>query len=805
MKITRQRTAETPMKRHGTIAIEVAVVLLGFLLLAGYGVVLAGEPTWKENLPFRLTGEVEAGLQVVQPRGNSPTFDEYRDLDRTDAGGWGHLFQVPSLHLLGEDKARTRFLEIGGTNLSRMDANYYMNAGLYNYLRFNFEFDRIPHVIAHNAQTIYLETSPGIFRIPGGTLAGPGLTLANALNAVGTTPSVAQRNAVQAAVNNLLRSTELGFQTDAARFGFSWLPLPELELSAGYSYTTRDGHTPWGSVIGSPGGNVVELAAPRDERFHEAKFGAEYVRDWYQVRFNYTFSLFENEVDRIEWDNPCGAGSGGCRNSSGFGRFSTMPENYAHTFSGAAGFNLPWWRTRLTGGFGYSLWRQDETFLPWGTVAPTGGPFSGTIGNFTTDTGATSPDAKNDIINANVNLTTRPLRDVTVTARYRYFDFDNKTPEHTFTNVLSGGGDTGLTVNPTTPSVHTNEPMSFKKQNAGADVSWRIIRQVTAKVGYEYEHWNRSHTREVASSDEHAVKGSVDVRPLSWLLARLSYSHGVRSIGANGYVPLGGNAAAFVSPLPQFRKFDEADRTRDKGEVFLQVTPLDTLTLSGSFYGQKDNYFNTSFGLQEAKAFGYSADVSWAPLERFSVFAGYAHDDYKSDEQSCAVSATPPSPLSVCNAVNTFFVQPRDLLDVVHTGFTVAVIPKRLDVSFGYQFALGRSKQGTAGVPGFAAAPGAADPGNPADVPTTENKFHIFNVVTRYSLTPQWTMKLGYQYERYEEKDFTTDGIGPSLANLPLPSGVASPATADVRSIILGAQHPNYEAHIVALTLAYKF
>jgi MtrB/PioB family decaheme-associated outer membrane protein len=388
-----------------------------------------------------------------------------------------------------------------------------------------------------------------------------------------------------------------------------------------------------------------------------------------------------------------------------------------------------------------------------------------------------------------VNLTTRPLRNVTATARYRYYALDNDTPEQSFTNVLSGGGDTA----PST-GVHTSEPLAFRKQNAGADVSWRILRQLTAKVGYEYEHWNRDF-REVASSNEHTFKAALDIKPIEWLLARVSYAHGVRTIGADGYVPLGGNATS----LPQFRKFDEADRTRDKGELFLQITPIDTLTLSGSLFGQKDNYFNTTYGLQEAKAYGYSADVAWAPLERLNLYAGYAHDDYKSDEQSCAIPGA-----GVCNPVNTFFVHPNDSLDAVHAGFTLDVIPKRVDVSFDYRYAFGKSKQDTAGVPGSAGGSATVpDPGNPSDVPTTENTFHVFNVVVRYFLTEHWTLKLGYQYERYEEKDFTTDGIGPSLAALP--AGTPAPAASDVRSIILGAQHPNYEAHIGAFSVVYRF
>jgi putative beta-barrel porin MtrB/PioB len=285
----------------------------------------------------------------------------------------------------------------------------------------------------------------------------------------------------------------------------------------------------------------------------------------------------------------------------------------------------------------------------------------------------------------------------------------------------------------------------------------------------------------------------VDIQPKGWLLARLSYSHGVKAIGAGGYTPIGGNADAFDAPgLPQFQKFDEADRTRDKGDVLIQVSPLDTLTLSGSFFAQKDNYFNSFFGLDESKAFGWSGDISWAPSERMNFSIGYAHDEYQSHEISCAIPGGPPA---TCNLLDTFFVKPRDLLDSVQANANFVLIPNRLDLGFGYRYTFGRSRQSVSSVPGGAAA------GEPAPVPTTENEFHVFNVVARYFLTPQWTLKLGYQYERYAEKDFTTDGIGPALAGLPI--GVLPQA--DARSIILGSQHGPYEAHIVGFSVAYRF
>ena len=84
---------------------------------------LAGESNggaaWKDRLPFNLSGEIEAGGQFVNDRGNSATFDEYRDLN--------NMVTVPCFHLLGEDRARWGFVELEGTHLTRTDARYSMN------------------------------------------------------------------------------------------------------------------------------------------------------------------------------------------------------------------------------------------------------------------------------------------------------------------------------------------------------------------------------------------------------------------------------------------------------------------------------------------------------------------------------------------------------------------------------------------------------------------------------------------------------------------------------------------------------
>jgi MtrB/PioB family decaheme-associated outer membrane protein len=777
------------MGKQACIVLRTAV-LSGILLPAGFVVALAADqPTsetmpvqskeetstkgkattlkaWKEALPFKVEGEVEVGGQTLDGNTGSPTLKEYRDLDGKPT--------IPRLRLKTEDKLGSRFLELGGTNMTRVDGNYFLRAGWYNALQLDFEFDRLPHLIAINPLTIYTEAAQGKFILP------PGPPTAAAFNAVGAVPTQAQRNAVEAAVNGLLQGTDLGFQTDTARIGLRYLPLPELEFKANYSMIDKDGRVPFGTVIGTPGSGVVELAAPRKERIHEATANAEYARDWYQVRFNYTASLFENDVGQVEWDNVCGAGAGGCTNPSGLGRTSTATDNHAHSFSGAASITLPWWRARLTAVASYSLWwRQNETFLPHTTTA-------GFTGN-TTDAGASSPDAKMNVILANVGLSTRPLRDVTAVARYRYYELDNETPVHTFTNVLNPGDLTPVAGAANASS--SNVPIGFRKQNASTDIAWRITSQITAKAGYEWERWGRT-LREVRESNEHIAKGAVDVRPGERLLGRLTFSHGVRTIGAEGYILLGGNATA----LPLLRKFDEADRTRDKGEAFFQASPLDTVTVSGSFFAQQDVFFNSSFGLQNARAYGWSGDVSWSPWERLSLFTGYAHDDYQSRQQACLIPFGTPT----CDPANTFFTRPRDLLDTLHAGLTFLVLPERLDLGLDYRYTFGRSKREQSSVPGGSAV------GEPAPVPEIRNVFNVINVVTRYYVTPQWALKFGYSYERYRETDFTVDTVSPSLANVSV-DGFTTPAAGDVRSVLIPIQHPAFEAHIIAFSVGYKF
>ncbi len=258
------------------------------------------------------------------------------------------------------------------------------------------------------------------------------------------------------------------------------------------------GIKPLGTQVGSI---PVELAVPIDQMTHEVKVGAEYAVQSFGFQLGYTGSFFENEYQSYAWDNPnstvtqagasttVGATTTTTRTAAtARGEVSAAPSNMSNTFSLTGRGSLPWWRTNVSGAFSYTMEQQNETFL--NNIAV---PGTGLTQKNTDDAGNSSADARANLISGNFLLTSRPMSSVSVTARYRYFDYQNDTPSHTFTNLLAPAGT--MTFNNLTGwgagASATTEQVRYTKQNAGIDIGWRPIHKISFKGGYEYEHWDR--------------------------------------------------------------------------------------------------------------------------------------------------------------------------------------------------------------------------------------------------------------------------------------------------------------------------
>ena len=122
----------------------------------------------------------------------------------------------------------------------------------------------------------------------------------------------------------------------------------------------------------------------------------------------------------------------------------------------------------------------------------------------------------------NLGAVTRPMRDVTLSAKYRLFDYS----DHSDVIDFQGFALDDRTISPGRESPR----FDYQRQNADADARWQMRRDTALIVGGGWEHWNRSKTREVPVSDEPYLKVALDVTPVEWLMARVTYRPSWRRI-----------------------------------------------------------------------------------------------------------------------------------------------------------------------------------------------------------------------------------------------------------------------------------
>jgi len=741
--------------------------VLGSFLLSGFLLLPSRAGGETEIFGLKLDGEVEVGGRVFVDRPSkrdSGKFEEYRDIPET-----GFLRDL-RLRLESEDESYS--LELKAREAGEDDQNFLLRSSKIGRYEFEFEWDQIPHVFSRTGRSPYSETSRGVFELP---------------DAIQTTlqgaAAAARPGILQSFLATEARDIDLETRWDSARFLLKYTPTPDWDLRAEYTRTHKEGERPIGTTFVFT--NQVELPEPIDQTTHDMRVTAELAREQWQLQLSYNLSLFENDVDVLVWDNPLRATDSATLGSSR-GRLDLAPNNIAHTVGLTGGLNLPM-RSRLTGTFSYGLRLQDDNFVPH------------TINSAISDPGLALPaDSLEGEVHTrllNLQFTSRPLQDISVGVRYRLYDFDDQTPNLTFPAKVRT--DMTLITEPTTSS-----RFSYTKHNAGADVGWRLLSPLSLKVGYEWERWDRDERhREVNLTDEHTPKVSLDYTPLDWLLLRASYAHSWRRISDyNPFAHLAHTVTPeeFVVDAPQaqstlLRKYDQADRDRDRVDFLAQLTLLDTLMITPTVSYRNDDYKNSALGLQDDKSWAAGLDISWSPMEGFTLFASYMREEFFARQRSRY--REPPAQLE--NPTFDWVAENEDRIDTFGVGIDAALIPKKLDLrlAWNYSRATGTMKAFNPVTPsgGTAAQNRSA---TAVDFPDIEDSLHQLEASLRYHITPAWFVRIGYIFEMFDITDFRTDDIQPFMGSVDPASGT---------SIFLGAQVRDYTAHILTFSVGYKF
>jgi MtrB/PioB family decaheme-associated outer membrane protein len=588
---------------------------------------------------------------------------------------------------------------------------------------------------------------------------------------------------------------DLGFYIRTGEIRFSVHPLEQLELDAGYRWLERKGTRPLSLGFGMPGVNFASVAAPIDTRIHELKGGVGLHFEDASLQLEYTGSFFENDLQGITIDNPL-FGAGVIP-----GRAALPPDNSSNTLSLTGAVNLPVdFPARIVGTLAYGHHRQNDDFLPH-TIAPFTDPV------LALPRGSLHGEVETWL--GNVVVTARPVDDLSLTGRYRVYDYDNQTSVLTFPGHVL----TDLVVEHET---RYNVPSDYRKQNASLDASYRIHRRATVKAGYEWENWHRSRDREVSQLNEHTGKVAFDVRPADWAILRASYKFAVRR--GNDYRTFAHLERTVLpeeleelEPQLQFRelrKFDEADRVRHEADVLLQLTPGDDVTLAFTGNLMDIDYDGTVFGLQSEHSWSVGADATYTPTSRVRLFGHYTYENLEAKQRS---RWRPrrfflPAMTVVDNPLNDWSSSSEDRIHTLGGGAQIDLIEDRLelDVSYDYQSAIAYTRTG--GPAGFMPSvfpTTSGDGGFAQDFPAIKDTLQIFEATLSYHVKKDvFTLKGMYGFERLDLANFKTDDLQPFMPD----SNVdGSGLVIGSNDIFLGDSVDDYHAHILALSAIFHF
>jgi MtrB/PioB family decaheme-associated outer membrane protein len=696
-------------------------------------------------LPGRPLNFVDFGLRGTDLSGDPARFQRYRDL------GDGAFLNTFRLGREGENWLAT----VQADYVGRRDQRYTGQVLHGGRIKLSVVWDQIPLLISRDTRTLYATEAPGVLRLDDAIQQG-----------------------LQAGTFTLAQIIDraVGFETqnrrDTAEIALTYTATRDLDLNFRLTSASREGNMPWGATFGL--NHAVEVPGPIDHRTTDLAAGVEWANQRGMFRVGYDGSWFQNDIQTLIWDNPLrftdittGTANIDGRGTSQ-GRTALWPDSTRHTVSTAGAIRLPR-RSSLAGSVAVGSLNQNEPLLPFtiNTAIPT------------IPLPRATAEAEARTLATNLNFTSRPHRMVWLNARYRHYDFDNRTPHFPVTTYVRADQ------NVNTLAAGGPEPFSVSRHQFDADVSVTPVRFTNLKLGYGRQHVDRTF-RVFESTVEDVFRASADAVGHQLFNVRVVYEHAARrGRGLDLHV------LELVSEQPGMRHYDVATRDRDRVTVQLGVTPLPILGFTASLGAGKDDYRESQFGLRDNTHRVYSAGADLVPDERVSFGAWYVLERYETLQFSRQAAPGP----QFNDPTRDWATDTNDRVHTVTASLDLLRLVPRTDLRVWYDHSSSRARYiYRVAVPTDRTLPlGSPVPTTlpgPQQLPPVTSELQRSTVDGRYFFTEQFGLGLSYWYDQFRVQDFA---LGPDRLNrLDLPGG-----------IILGYLYRPYRAHSAWLRIFY--
>jgi hypothetical protein len=567
--------------------------------------------------------------------------------------------------------------------------------------------------------------------------------------------------------------------------------------------------------------NVVETPEPLVYITQDFALTGAYKGDWGTLRAALRFNDFKNTFDAFTIDNPFRftdatdpsayqSPSSSSKNGPVLGVTSLPPDNKAVTESVGAAFKLGE-RSRLSADVTFGQWTQDEDpFIPWTTntaiVTPSGEPA------VSAPLPAAALDGKIDTLALSAFFNTRLTDALGLTARYRRYDHDNKTPRLRFDEGYVRFDAVWEEIpRISVPYGYTNDTIdAFANYELGA---------VGLEAGWKYNRMQRTF-RETESTTENVFRVAADYRR-DGLAVRGIGEFGNR--GLDHYDAAHAEHASFLdadAPANQtvLRRYDQAERDLTRFGAQVEVSPgSGKFSVFAAYTHTKYEYDQSPVDCQDVELFpgqevfcpggqqaplglvddaydSFTLEASVTPGERTSVYAFYSWEDgdiLQTGRQSGSTVNFNPNDVWTANITTKG--------NSVGAGADVALVP---DKWFASLFARYQDIDGgnvLSLLPGYSTSIYSsaalqqcttAGEGTPCSIPEFDDTQYTFVLASlRYQFAQHWTAGLSVGYEDYAIDDAQTEN---TLNYMP-------------SSFFLQADNRDYQAWVGGLTLTYRW
>jgi MtrB/PioB family decaheme-associated outer membrane protein len=548
------------------------------------------------------------------------------------------------------------------------------------------------------------------------------------------------------------------------------------DMAIGFRHENRDGVRNTFGIIGynMTSTRSAELIAPVNWQTDNLNLMFNYSNGRARFGIGMYASFFNNDDTALQFQNAFGKVGNwekGVAYPDGFGQMALEPENSYLQFKAYGGFVFNA-RTRLTADLSWGTMKQDDAFLPY-TINP--------ALRVREDLPRMDADAKIDTLFFSTRLTSRLTNRLNLVANYRYDDRDNKTPREAYRYI---GGDSE-DQKPAAES-RINLPYSYTRHTADALLNWSVARGFSLKGGVEWNDYSRDYA-EVEDSNEWAWLAGARLASWENLSASLDYRHSDRDVDEYvGNLPFQESYLPGVLPEDAFqnhplqRKYNLTDRDRDEWRVRLDWFPTSEFNFGATGSKWKDDYGEGFFGLNEAKAYSWSLDFGYRPVEKVFLSFFYTHENWDASQSNRQIFSFDPD--TILREDRDWFADSEDEVDTFnfHAGIENLGAQENFTFGFDYTYSYVESVINVTGGDFIETAP----------LPALKNKLRTWVVYGEMDINERSVVTLRAESGKLTVDDFALDHV-----------------TQDTMTNILSLGQPtqDYDLWLISASWKYRF